>query len=135
MDDSRFDALAKSLVTSGSRRRMLRSFAGLSAAVGLSAALHDPAGAARRGFSGPRFPKPCSGETCNLVPSGCCDAGLTCCPGLGCVEKTEAFCCFDSECLTGHTCRGNFCCPANNEYCSGICPCLGGLACVAGVCV
>lgn len=94
MDNRRFDDLTRSLASRGSRRGFLRRLLGLGTGVAAASVLIEPADAARRGFSGPRFPwfpdpvepsacEPfCSVGMCG-VPNGCggmctCDSPRNC---------------------------------------------------------
>jgi hypothetical protein len=88
MDGSRFDHLTRAFATKTSRRSALAralSMAGIAAIAGPK--LHD-AEAARRGFSGPRLPAPCTGPEC---------AGQPCklpsdCPPCQCIGPQARIC-------------------------------------------
>ena len=88
MDGPRFDRLTRAFATRSSRRSVLKralGVAGLAAIAGPT--LHD-AEAARRGFSGPRLPVPCTGPEC---------AGRPCqlpsdCPPCQCIGPQARIC-------------------------------------------
>jgi hypothetical protein len=110
MDDRRFDSLVRSLAAGRSRREILKGVLGLGGAAVVGAAVaSNHAEAARRGFSGPRFPTPC-------VPQ--CD-GATC-GGDGCGGTC-------GDCLGGQTCfEGvcfNSCDPNGGPGCCSACQC------------
>jgi hypothetical protein len=65
MDDRRFDELARRL--GGSRRRFLKQVVGLGGAAAVGSLAIDDAGAARRGYSGPRFPVPATTPSITIV--------------------------------------------------------------------
>lgn len=100
MDGSRFDALTRAIGTSTSRRAAIKSLLGLGGALVAGNRLGlDGAEAARRGYSGPKFPTP--GPSDPSCPSGqtwngeacVCSAGITC----------GSNCCGDGqECSGGH---------------------------------
>lgn len=89
MDDRRFDMLARSLASGMNRRTMLKGVLGLgTGAVVGSAAMAGDAEAARRGYSGPRFPTlppgPCT-PRCDGTTCGSDGCGGTCsCPEQSC---------------------------------------------------
>lgn len=146
--ESRFDALAKAMAESGSRREALRRFAGVAAAaalatVGISCAPDDLAGpngkATRPLFgSGGRCKKndhkcrendECCSGLCNPLTGFCaCAAGTTTCPASGqCVPVCGTF-----EVLNPDTCRCE--CGPGAAQCGTTC-CAPGLACCGGSCV
>ncbi|TXG86767.1 MAG: twin-arginine translocation signal domain-containing protein [Thermomicrobiales bacterium] len=83
MDDRRFDQFTRSIAGATSRRGFLGRLLGVAGATGALVALAPgDANAARRGYSGPKFPKPtpdpdpCQGLT------GPCTANAQCCQGF-----------------------------------------------------
>ena len=117
MDDRQFDALVRSLAAGRSRRQVLKGMLGLGgAAAATAAALPDQADAARRGYSGPKFPTACvpncDGTTCGA--NGCggtcpCRQGLVCISGTGLC----AWPCFGSG-----QCSGDCHCDLENDVCA-----------------
>lgn len=84
MDDRRFDSLARSLASGANRRQFLRHGSAFAIAAGAALVARN-AEAARRGYSGPKFPtltpEPCVNGTAKcVVPEGgtsirICDQG------------------------------------------------------------
>lgn len=104
MDDRKFDTIARNLATGTSRRSLLAGLLGLG---GLAAGGLDVqhAGAARRGFSGPRLPPSgCRGDLCE--PSTQCSDDYDCAGG--------AICCVGDCCTPGQSCVTT---PNNDSYC------------------
>jgi hypothetical protein len=94
MDDRKFDTITRTLASGTSRRRMLKGLLGLGGMAVAAAGLQD-ASAARRGFTGPTFPRPEPTEPPCINPnvcavSGCC-AGFICCNGQECIPE-DAIC-------------------------------------------
>lgn len=56
MDDRDFDSIAKRAAGGSSRRTLLKALFGIGAVTATGAVVHGQADAARRGFSGPKFP-------------------------------------------------------------------------------
>ena len=105
MDDRKFDTIARNLAAGTSRRALLAGLLGLGGIAAGGIDLHH-AGAARRGFSGPRFPpRDCSGELCE--PSTQCSDDYDC-PG-------GAVCCVGDCCTPGQSCVTTH---NNNSYCA-----------------
>ena len=114
MDDRRFDALARSLASRAGRRAFL--LGALSAGVALgAAAFGQDVDAARRGFSGPRLPRPrLGGEAeCSGVNTGCTTAPGYCfalCNRGACVQFAcgpSSICCHFAggpQCVQGNIC-------------------------------
>ena len=150
MDDHRFDSLARSLAAGSSRRTVLKGMLGIggAAVAGISMA-RDDVQAARRGFSGPRFPTPCvpqcagafcggdgCGGTCGdcVVGSVCfeglcfgsCDpqGGLGCCSGCQC-DSVNGVCVslenVGTNCAANGCPAGSFCDQSN--VCRTVCGC------------
>jgi hypothetical protein len=128
MDDRRFDALTRTLAQHRTRRQVLTGLAGAGIA-SLAAVVRsgEDAQAARRGFSGPKFPLPtpvpctdsCS-DACPCAPNHVCIGGMCFAPCIGCA-------CGACTLVPGH---GSVC--ANEAYatsgsCQGICD--AGYAC------
>jgi hypothetical protein len=124
MESDRFAALTRTLAHAASRRSALKGFLGLGMAAIGAASLTPGAGAARRGFSGPKLPTP---DTCSCPPNHVCVGGVcfqlciecpcgTCSviPGGGpnlCVEgfyATEGSCV--GKCEAGYGCNGQNIC-------------------------
>jgi len=144
--ENRFDALAKALAESGSRREALKRFAGAAAAaaltvVGISCAPEDlvgPKGRATRPlFATGRCKKndhkcrendECCSGLCNPLTGYCaCEAGSVVCPASGqCIPACGTF-----EVLNPDTCVCE-CTPASVACGSGCCA--PGQICCAGVC-
>lgn len=151
MDDRRFDSLVRSLAAGTSRRRMLKGMLGLGGAAIVGApGASDHADAARRGFSGPRFPTPCvpncagsncgsdgCGGTCGQCAPvgaicfeglcfGLCDPseGLPCCSGCLC-DAVNNVCVFDqpvgTNCAEAGCPAGSFC--DQSDVCRTACGC------------
>jgi hypothetical protein len=94
MDERKFDTIARTLASGTSRRRMLKGLLGVGGLAVAAAGLQD-ASAARRGFTGPTFPRPEPTEPPCINPnicavSGCC-AGFICCNGQECIPE-DAIC-------------------------------------------
>jgi hypothetical protein len=94
MDERKFDTIARTLASGTSRRRMLKGLLGVGGMAIAAAGLQD-ASAARRGFTGPTFPRPEPTEPPCINPnicavSGCC-AGFICCNGQECIPQ-DAIC-------------------------------------------
>jgi hypothetical protein len=139
MDDRRFDALARSVATGQSRRRVLKGMLGLGGAAAVTAAtLPDVALAARRGYGGP--PRPgacvpsCDGTTCGA--NGCggtcsCERGLECILGTDlCAWPCEG----NDQCSDDCHCDPNLEVCASNQLgavCSAIGDCPAGTFCGA----
>lgn len=81
MDANRFDALAKDVAGQKSRRRMLAGLLGLAGGIAVSAVSTGDAGAARRGYSGPKFT---ATSMCAPVGDPCASAENCC--SLCCVS-------------------------------------------------
>ncbi len=94
MDDRRFDAIARKLASSSSRRTALKGLLGIGGVAVAGLVRNGQTEAARRGFSGPTFsfsptPPPicfADGDACPTDPSQCCSS--VCCkhiddPGPG----------------------------------------------------
>lgn len=95
MDDRRFDTIARNLASATSRRALLRGFLGLGGVAAAGIDLHH-AGAARRGFGGPRF-----------LPSTQCSSDYDC--------GGDIVCCVGDCCTAGQSCVTD---PDNNSYCA-----------------
>jgi hypothetical protein len=94
MDERKFDTIARTLASGTSRRKMLKGMLGVGGMAIAAAGLQD-ANAARRGFTGPTFPRPEPTEPPCINPnvcavSGCC-AGFICCNGQECIPE-DAIC-------------------------------------------
>jgi hypothetical protein len=94
MDERKFDTIARTLASGTSRRGMLKGLLGVGGIAIAAAGLQD-ASAARRGFTGPTFPRPEPTEPPCINPnicavSGCC-AGFICCNGQECIPE-DAIC-------------------------------------------
>src|SRR5687768_13570331 len=96
MDDHSFDRLARRLGQSDSRRSVVKSLLGIGAVTATAVVAHSPVGAARRGFTGPKFPCTPNCDGLNCGSNGCggtcaCAAGRICLPngtcGLPCVSS------------------------------------------------
>jgi hypothetical protein len=156
--ESRFDALAKALAQSGSRREALKRLAGAAAAaaltvVGISCAPDDlvgPKGRATRPlFANGRCKKndhkcrendECCSGLCDPLTGYCtCEAGKITCPASGqCIPACGALEVLNPntclcECEPGTTSCGSTCCPTGTICCNGDCqvPC-GGNCCPPG---
>lgn len=106
MDDRRFDALARALAGRRNRRSALKGAFGLGIGAMTGMVLHGRTDAARRGYSGPRWPwediqpgpcEPyCSPGMCG-VPNGC--GGMCGCSGSDvCIQGACAPVCVQSGC-------------------------------------
>ncbi len=94
MVDRRFDAIARNLASGTSRRALLGGLLGLGGLAVGGLNLHH-AGAARRGFSGPRFPpRDCSGDVCE--PATQCSSDYDC--------GGDIVCCVGDCCKPGQSC-------------------------------
>lgn len=131
MESRRFDALTRKLGSATNRRTTLKGLLGFAAASAGAVRLTPGADAARRGFSGPRWPmqEPCTGDcdvSCNCGPNKTCIDGLcfgpcTGCECLGCtfIEGRGSFCsdeAYDTDgpcagqCAAGYACAfGSLC--------------------------
>ena len=149
--ESRFDALAKALAQSGSRREALRRLGGAAAAVALTAVgiscapddLAGPSGKAKRPLfgSGGRCKKndhkcrendECCSGLCNPLTGVCaCSAGSVECPVSGqCVPACGTFQVLNPdtctcECAPASVACGTGCCAPGQICCNGVCtaPC------------
>ncbi|HET9662260.1 MAG TPA: hypothetical protein VFP05_18180 [Thermomicrobiales bacterium] len=115
MDDRRFDSVTQAFAKSGSRRALLKALLGFGAVAAASMTAIDDVDAARRGYSGPRFPiepplSECPGLECN---GQCCDQHDTVCCG--------GFCCSGG-------CHETECCGRGSTFC-------GAYGCCPGVCI
>ena len=92
MNGRHFDSLTKSVATRTNRRSLLAGLLGISAGIAVTAVAPDSADAARRGFSGPRFP-PFTPTTICLEDGSSCGDGAICCSAC-CVSAGggEPFC-------------------------------------------
>lgn len=140
LDDSRFDALTKSLATTIGRRNLLKGAVGLGAAA-TTARVHSQAvDAARRPTPTPKPSTPtcpglqtrqngqctCPANTTNCGPD-CCPAGAQCCNNACCYGI-----CYDDGSCCAPICTAGTCGP---DSCGGTCPCTPDKVCSGGSCV
>lgn len=143
MEDDRFDRLTRELACTPGRRGVLKGILGLVGIATATSVAHPGATeAARRGFSGPKFPTPppaCPaghtwcGSACvdtSADPANCGSCGTTCGGGGICVAGSCQTCLIDyASCSSGGQCcsgycaiygaSGNQCQPCSATICSG----------------
>lgn len=131
MESERFDALTRRMGNATDRRAALKGLLGLGAATIGVARLSSGANAARRGYSGPRWPEPepCAGD-CGESESCDCSPNHTCIGGLCFLSCTDACGCETCTFIPG---KGSFCIVelyGTPSLCEGICK--SGYACNGG---
>jgi len=142
MDAQRFDALARSLATTRSRRTVLRGLVGGALGALFVGVWHDR----QEVTAAP----PCLGQTC-VDAAGCCGGTVcdltpgsptlgTCQPAHGPCAATGT-CASDADCCATEVCQAGVCVPTHGGcVLGGACPagdadCCGGEVCANGVCV
>ena len=115
MDDRRFDALARAIGQSGSRRGLIKAALGLGGIAAFGGmARHDEIEAARRPTPTPR-PVSCPGEQVPCGTNCCCPDGSSKC-GSACCPDGAAECC-DNACCYGECYGEELCCPTGSSFC------------------
>lgn len=129
MDEQRFDSLTRAMVESGSRRKLLRGFAG---ALGLFAAGHQAGTtAARHGTAGPGDPCRTSAQCVAAdAPMTCADNGFRHDGPLNCCTYVGSRCGSDAACCGSAVCAGGYCATQQTSSGPGD-PCQNSSQCVA----
>ena len=106
MDEARFDALTRAFSRRIDRRRVLQGFFGIGGASLAGALRAEPGEAARRGYSGPKLPKPnepglCSAGVDTCLGGSSCNSGTALCiPGYD--TPNLSFCVIGMSVTHGH---------------------------------
>lgn len=139
MEDRTFDAITKELARGRSRRALLKGLLGIGGAAITTTVFDATAGAARRGYSGPKppgesepGPPTCNPLTCygchECVNGVCTDNPVENCYHHGCMT---AYCNPDGGCGYRFDCHAEDGCCGASETCnaSGQCVCEPGTCC------
>jgi hypothetical protein len=124
MDERRFDALARAIGKSGSRRSLMKGLLGIGGTV-VAGRFASDVEAARRPTPTPKPPScpgnqvPCSDGCC--CPDGSTRCGPACCP-IGQAECCDNACCYgrclgEEVCCTAEFVCGDACCSSTERCC------------------